>query len=670
MSWQLQHLQLRLRPIHRALAALASQQPSSLRTLDALLSSGRTGLPRCRLEEDECAEEQHIRTRAKASKIALPLDVLADELELDPFELEVIVLCAAVELDPAYGRVLAEIQRDTILRRPTIGLATVLTASTLAERVERRSKLGRLGRLRRLGLVQAATTLAESDAELVLTSEALAVLLGHARHRFSDRCDVPTRAANLALRTELAPFAERARSANAMTVAVWGGSTDTRREAARALARELRRPLRQIADPVRLAQDPAGVLDGAAADACALEAALWLDLDRLSLPEDTITAVLESSPALLIITARQSTRPPRLVARGFVECQLATPSFADRRAMWRDAVPDLPDAQADMLAGRYRLDQTAIVAAATLARTTRPDAMIEVLDEAAASISQPRSLRFADVIAPQRKFEALVLPPPEERQVRELAETYLVWPRVAERWGFATSNAVGVKALFTGEPGTGKTLAAEVIAGHLGLSLVRIDLARIVSKWVGETEKNLDAAFVEAEESSAVLFFDEAEALFGKRGEVRHGTDRYANLEVSFLLQRFERHDGLVILASNLRDEIDPAFVRRFQHVVHFPRPAEFERRRLWRLAFPSAAPLAGDVDLAVLARLDMTGAAITSTARVAALNAARVGADTIGVDHIVDALTSQYHREARALTATDLGPYASALRRQHVRSA
>src|SRR5262249_55158992 len=158
------------------------------------------------------------------------------------------------------------------------------------------------------------------------------------------------------------------------------------------------------------------------------------------------------------------------------------------------------------------------------------------------------------------------LAPEQHGHVLEIARFYRSWPRVATAWGLGrVSPGEGMKALFTGEPGTGKTLAAEVVAGLLGLLLLKIDLAQVVSKWIGETEKNLEVAFREAEESDAVLFFDEADALFGKRGEVQRGTDRYANLEVSYLLQRLEEHDGLVILASNLKDQIDTAFTRRFQ---------------------------------------------------------------------------------------------------------
>ena len=209
---------------------------------------------------------------------------------------------------------------------------------------------------------------------------------------------------------------------------------------------------------------------------------------------------------------------------------------------------------------------------------------------------------LARAITPRRRPEDLVLPPGEHQMVLELAAACRAWPRIAEDWGFAArGGGGGVKALFTGEPGTGKTLAAEVIAGMLGLTLLKIDLSQVVSKWVGETEKNLEAAFRRAEDSQALLFFDEADALFGKRGEVKHGMDRYANLEVGFLLQRLEQSDALVILASNLKENLDKAFTRRFHYIIHFPRPEVSERERIWRLAFPPEVPLARDIDFAAL---------------------------------------------------------------------
>ena len=248
--------------------------------------------------------------------------------------------------------------------------------------------------------------------------------------------------------------------------------------------------------------------------------------------------------------------------------------------------------------------------------------------------------------------------------VLELAAACRAWPRIAEDWGFAArGGGGGVKALFTGEPGTGKTLAAEVIAGMLGLTLLKIDLSQVVSKWVGETEKNLEAAFRQAENSQALLFFDEADALFGKRGEIKHGIDRYANLEVGFLLQRLEQSDALVILASNLKENLDKAFTRRFHHIIHFPRPEIPERERIWRLAFPPDAPLAADADLSTMAQLDMTGASISGAVRAAALLAADAGSKVITTSHIVRGIVRQYAQEARLLRPEELGSHADVIR-------
>ena len=214
----------------------------------------------------------------------------------------------------------------------------------------------------------------------------------------------------------------------------------------------------------------------------------------------------------------------------------------------------------------------------------------------------------------------------------------------------------------TGDSGTGKTAAAEVIAGEVDRDqpMLKVHLASVVSKWVGETEKNLDAVFQHAEESHAVLFFDEADSLFAKRGEVDKGSDRYANLEVGFLLQRLEDFGGLAILASNHKDQIDEAFMRRFQVVLHFPRPTPGERLRLWRLALPPQAPLDADIDFDLLQKLDLTGAGIVNSARTAALLAALEQAPGIGMAHLVPAIARQFQHEARLLPMSQLGRHAA----------
>jgi SpoVK/Ycf46/Vps4 family AAA+-type ATPase len=268
------------------------------------------------------------------------------------------------------------------------------------------------------------------------------------------------------------------------------------------------------------------------------------------------------------------------------------------------------------------------------------------------------------VIDPRRGPQDLILPATLHRQVLEVAGFFRAWPKAAATWNLDPfGRGGGIKALFTGDSGTGKTLAAEVIASELGLSLLKVDLAQVVSKWVGETEKHLENAFREAEDSQAVLFFDEADALFGKRGEVQHGVDRYANLEVSYLLQRLEEYSGIVVLASNLKDNIDQAFTRRFHVVLHFPRPEVAERRRIWEIALPPDTPWEQDLDLDILAKFDLTGAGIVNAARTAALMAAASNSQIISKTGLVQAIARQYRREARVLGASELGPYAEHLR-------
>ena len=282
---------------------------------------------------------------------------------------------------------------------------------------------------------------------------------------------------------------------------------------------------------------------------------------------------------------------------------------------------------------------------------------------ASAALERQNVSRFTTVITPKRGRDDLILPEPLKTQVLEISDFHKAWPAVSGPWGFGRmmTGPGGIKALFTGDPGTGKTLAAEVIAKELGRPLLKLDLSRVVSKWVGETEKHLDAVFLEAQDRDSVLCLDEADSLLGKRGEIRQGTDRYANLEVSYLLQRLEEHPGLVVMASNHKENIDPAFMRRFQTILHFARPGPIERVKIWRIAFPQTAPyqLEEKVKLDELARLDMTGAAIVESARTAALLAAKSAKPgeqaTVELKHIADAVKRQYLRESRVLSAKEL---------------
>jgi len=253
-------------------------------------------------------------------------------------------------------------------------------------------------------------------------------------------------------------------------------------------------------------------------------------------------------------------------------------------------------------------------------------------------------------------IDDIVLPPDVLEQIQDIAAQVENRSRVYGTWGFGTrlARGAGVNALFSGVSGTGKTMAAEILAGRLGLDLYRIDLAGVVSKYIGETEKNLRRVFDAAERSGVVLFFDEADALFGRRSEVRDSHDRYANIEIDYLLQRMEDYRGLAILATNRKTALDRAFMRRLRFLVEFPFPDAASRLQIWKKAFPPEAPL-GDIDFENLSGMELSGGSIRNVSLNAAFLAASEGR-AIGMEHLRRAALREYSKLDRLLTQAELG--------------
>jgi hypothetical protein len=260
-------------------------------------------------------------------------------------------------------------------------------------------------------------------------------------------------------------------------------------------------------------------------------------------------------------------------------------------------------------------------------------------------------------IRPRRTMADLVLPPDQTDQLRELTARYRRRSVVYQEWGFSPLPSTGVVALFSGPSGTGKTLAAEIIAGQLGLDLYKVDLSSVVSKYIGETEKNLERIFGAASAGDLVLFFDEADALFGKRSEVSDAHDRYANIEVAYLLQRLETYEGLVVMATNLQRNIDDAFLRRISVAVDFEPPDEPQRRLIWEHSFPPSAPL-GELDFDFLARqFKVTGGIIRNAALGAAFLAAEVNA-TVTMERVALSLKREFQKLGRLRTESEFDRY------------
>ncbi|MDQ4098219.1 MAG: ATP-binding protein, partial [Actinomycetota bacterium] len=268
--------------------------------------------------------------------------------------------------------------------------------------------------------------------------------------------------------------------------------------------------------------------------------------------------------------------------------------------------------------------------------------------------------RLARRIEPRVGWEDLVLPPHVMDQLRELVARIRHRDRVLGDWAMASrsSKGQGVKALFAGDSGTGKTISAEVVAQDLGLDLYVIDLATVVDKYIGETEKNLDRIFAEADRVNGVLLFDEADALFGKRSDVKDAHDRYANVEVAYLLQRMELFDGLAILTTNLRSNLDEAFARRLDAIVDFPMPEEDDRLRLWERHLSPGVPRGADLDLDFLARsFKLSGGNIRNIAMAAAFLAAD-GGRAVSMADLIRATEREYRKLGRLCLEAEFGPY------------
>jgi hypothetical protein len=336
--------------------------------------------------------------------------------------------------------------------------------------------------------------------------------------------------------------------------------------------------------------------------------------------------LVERLPAPLFLAAHEPVR----LDRNFVRFDANKPGPMEQRQLWRNALGDTAqkfNGALDDLSEQFRLSARAISSTGYLVSADNGQLEPVTLWEACRSLARPKLEDLAQRIVPCATWDDLILPDLQTKMLRQLAAQVRHRLKVYETWGFAGRGrgGLGVSALFTGVSGTGKTMAAEVLARELRLDLYRIDLSSVVSKYIGETEKNLKKVFDVAEEGGALLLFDEADALFGKRSDVRDSHDRYANIEVGYLLQRMEAYQGLAILTTNLRSALDPSFQRRLRFTINFPFPDAVQREAIWKGVFPQATPTR-ELNHKRLAQLNVTGGNIRNIALNAAFLAAQAG--------------------------------------------
>ncbi len=569
-----------------------------------------------------------VRRRGSTRDLEPPaaLDLVCSAFGLSPFERSILVCCAGVELDAAFAELCAEASGERRPAAPTFALALAALPDP------HWSAIGPDSPLRRWRLVELHGHGSLTQDALRIDEHVLHYLAGTAGHDpklagvvdFAGTTTVITGGQESAAH-QLVDRWQRS-SAEALPV-VAGVDRSTRIAIAGHAARDLGHELALI-DPAVIPVEPAA--REALARLLERESALGAATYVVDGDDDTGWAGVD---ALIAIThapmAVSATQPPPLRRRPTLVIDAPRPTAREQRELWGEVLADDPAGEA--LAAAFDLGAEAIRVAAAVGEADAAWAACRALD-------RPELGALAQRVDSAASWSDLVLPAAQRRTLELLVAHARHRVTVYDDWGMRMGRSLGLgsTAVFSGPSGTGKTFAAEVIAADLGLDLYRVDLSAVVSKYVGETEKNLRRVFDAADHGSAVLLFDEADALFGKRTEVRDSHDRYANVEVSYLLQRMEAYRGTAILTTNMAESIDAAFLRRVRFVVHFPFPDKQMRLELWRRAFPAAAPADG-LDLESLAGMDLAG----GTIRNVAVNAAFVAADAaepIQMQHVMQA--------------------------------
>lgn len=593
------------------------------------------------------------------------IDLVAATFGLTHFERNVLLLCAGVELDTAFAASCAAAQPGSPHGQPTFSLAlSVLPGAHW-------SALSPGAPLRRFRLIELGDGNTLTGSPLRIDERVLHHLVGeaHLDERLAGLLEpvrpdtVDLAPSQQAVASQIAAAWARVPSwASAPVMQLAGADRDGKRAVAAAAAAGIGASLYALpAHLIGLAGDEALIARLLTREAALGGAALLIDCQDIETGDSQRSAVvsrlLDRIAGPLLVMTRE---PGAVGRRQSVVFDVARPTTGEQRALWRGAIQaaglaprDAPGMAPaiDRLVSQFDLGAGAIKAACVAAGANAAGDPGAALWDACRSQARPRMDDLAQRIDGAADWDDLVLPDTQRNVLREIAIHVRQRAKVYETWGFAAkgSRGLGVSALFTGPSGTGKTMAAEVLARALRLDLYRIDLSSMVSKYIGETEKNLRRVFDAAEQAAAILLFDEADAIFGKRSEVKDSHDRYANMEVSYLLQRMEAYRGLAILTTNMKSAIDTAFLRRIRFVVQFPFPDPVQRAAIWGRVFPPDTPTEG-LDMRKLSRLNVAGGNIRNIAINAAFLAAEAGGP-VTMTEVMQAARSEYGKLERPMT-------------------
>ncbi|MFB2881582.1 AAA family ATPase [Floridanema aerugineum] len=630
--------------------------------------------------------------------IILRLPYLQTVFNLTPFETDLLLLTLAPELDLRYQKIYAYLQDDVTRKRPSIDLALQLFCCTLEERVKAREPFIKDSPLLNYNLLLLHEDSIDRPSPLLSRSLKLddriaEFLLG------SDRLDTrllkpislvqwlrPQKSLkDLVLPTEIKQTLQQLISLeidNTPWLCLLQGVEGTgKRTTASAVANARKRSLLAIDLPAMIqAELPFhALLELAFREARLYNSLVYLDGWHQLLADTTkhhlaiafVEQIIAQFPGIVFIASQTPWQPNNSDRHSFIRIEFSLPDLRSRYALWQTALSQAqgisPQVNIKDLANSFRLSggqiQRSIALATSQAKLNQGKNYTITTDDIllGCQLESSRTLiSFARKITPKRVWEDLVLPKDTMAQLRELCQQVRYRSQVYSDWGFEQrlSLGKGTIALFTGDSGTGKTLSVEILAKELGLDLYQVDLSQIVSKYIGETEKNLSRVFEDAQASNAILFFDEADALFGKRSDIKDAHDRYANIEVNYLLQRVETYEGVIILTSNLSKNIDTAFLRRLHFSIEFPFPDEYHRFQIWRRMFPPQAPLSTDVDFEFLARkFKIAGGNIKNVAIAAAFRAAEDGGE-IHMEHLILSLKREYRKLGKVCERTEFESY------------
>jgi AAA+ superfamily predicted ATPase len=616
------------------------------------------------------------------------IETLSRNHEFTAFDRAVMLLALAPEVDFRYERIFAYLQDDITRRKPTVDLALNLFAGGPSDRITRRARFVANAPLVSSGVLRLVADPSHVDPPLLayylrLEEWAVRWLLGDERPdpRLASFCEIANAVAGPELNSDalrrLPIFVSRVRGdGRPVRLLLTGPAASSKRQAARAIAAAERLPL-VAADLTRTElwrSDPIGTALLLTRQASRGNAVLHIEgLDNSGEPGPVrpfLEAIL-AYPGIITLAAATAATAAAAGSQRFLSIEFALPDFDTRQSLWRKAIKDagmvVDKATITTLASQFELSAEQITAAADAARrhlewsatSTAHKMPQDAATELAAAARGHNGVELASLttlVRPVYRWADIVLPDDCITQLKEICQRVAYRHEVLDNGGFGgkLSAGKGVAVLFAGPSGTGKSMAAEVIASELGLNLYRIDLSTVVSKWVGETEKHLAQIFAAAERCNAVLLFEEADALFGKRSEIRDAHDRYANIEVSYLLQKMEQYEGVAILTTNLRGNLDEAFLRRLTFTVHFPFPDEVYRLRIWQNIWPIQTQLDPEVNLEALARLNLSGGNIKNIALATAFLAA-AESRAVNMGHLLHAARREYEKAGKVLSTAEL---------------